>query len=86
MGKCLVPFESRFSFALDFDGWNAVAVWFGCGRPGNTDSDDEIWNNVLETSKETRIEWHQNKGRIHVIYYSNRPVTKKKILIKEADV
>ena len=84
MGKCLVPFESRFSFALDFDGWNAVAVWFGCGRPGNTDSDDEIWNNVLETSKETRIEWHQNKGRIHVIYYSNRPVTKKKILIKEA--
>jgi hypothetical protein len=51
-----------YSFALDFDGIDAVMEFFGS------------WDNVLSLSKKTRIEWHQNKGRIHIIFFAHRPV------------
>jgi hypothetical protein len=59
-----------FSFALDFDGWDAVITWFGS------------WENVLEVSKKTRIEWHEDKCRIHIFFLAERPITNKKIQIK----
>lgn len=37
---------------------------------------------VVELSKKTRIEWHGgNKGRIHLIFLANRPITNKRIVI-----
>jgi len=59
-----------YSFALDFDGWDAVAEWFGS------------WEQVLSSSQKTRIEWHQDKGRIHYIFLAKRPIANKKIQIK----
>jgi hypothetical protein len=79
-GKCLEPDSNRFSFALDFDGWDAVVVWFG----GNCE--EETWNKIIEMSKKTRIEWHQDKCKLHMILFSNRPVTNKKIKIKDSQL
>src|SRR5919198_4113583 len=60
------------SFALDFDGWDAVSEWFGS------------WEQVLSSSQKTRIEWHQHKDRIHYIFLAKRPVANRKINIKES--
>jgi hypothetical protein len=57
---------------LDFDGWNAVIEWFGS------------WDNVVEASRRTRIEWHQDKDRIHYFLLANKPIPNRKILIKDA--
>jgi len=57
--------------ALDFDGWNAVIEWFGS------------WDNVVEASRRTRIEWHQDKDRIHYFLLANKPIPNRKILIKD---
>lgn len=46
----------HYSIALDFDGWDAVTGWFG------------TWEQVIALSKQTIIEWHHDKGKIHVIY------------------
>ena len=35
-------------------------------------------------SKKTRIEWHQDKGRLHIVFFSEKDVTKKRIEIKQA--
>ena len=52
-----------YSFALDFDGWDAVEEWFG------------DWEQVLELSKKTRIEWHgDDRGRIHCIFLAKEPI------------
>lgn len=40
------------------------------------------WDNVISLSKKTRIEWHQNKGRLHIVFFSGKTVTKKRIDIK----
>jgi bifunctional DNA primase/polymerase-like protein len=69
LGKTLSE-QGYYSFALDFDGWDAVAEWFGS------------WGKVLSSSQKTRIEWHQDKGRIHYIFLAKRPVAKRKIQIK----
>jgi hypothetical protein len=71
LGPCLSNGNKQmFSFALDFDGWDAVITWFGS------------WENVLEVSKKTRIEWHEDKCRIHMFFLAERPITNKKIHIK----
>ena len=51
LGKTLPGSPYPYSFALDFDGEDAVLEFFGS------------WDNVLSLSKKTRIEWHQDKGR-----------------------
>jgi hypothetical protein len=72
LGKTLPGCPYSHSFALDFDGWDAVAEWFGS------------WEQLFSFSEKTRIEWHQDKGRIHVILLANRPIANRKIQIKTA--
>jgi hypothetical protein len=61
-----------YSFALDFDGIDAVLEWFGS------------WKRVTELSKKTRIEWHGNKWRLHCILLAKRPIVNRKIHIKNS--
>ena len=63
--------KGLYLIVLDFDGWNAVIEWFGS------------WDNVVEASKRTRIEWHQDKGRIHYFFLASKPIPNRKILIKD---
>lgn len=58
-----------YSVALDFDGWDAVLAWF------------ETWERVLELAQKTLVEWHQDKGRIHVLIFTKEPLPNKKIHI-----
>jgi len=60
-----------YLIVLDFDGWNAVIEWFGS------------WDNVVKASRSTRIEWHQDKGRIHYFFLASKPIPNRKILIKD---
>jgi hypothetical protein len=60
------------SFAFDFDDWDAVEAWFGC------------WENVLAWSNKTRIEWHEDKRKVHMLFLAYRPVANRKIKIKNA--
>jgi hypothetical protein len=64
LGATLQP--GLYSFALDFDGENAVKEFF------------RSWDNVQRWSKNTRIEWHQDKGRLHIVFFSENNVTKKR--------
>jgi hypothetical protein len=61
-----------YSIALDFDGWDAVVEWFG------------TWEQVIALSKQTVVEWHQDKCKIHVIFLSNSPIQNRRIHIKDA--
>ncbi len=72
LGKTLSESPYPYSFALDFDGLDAVIEFFGS------------WDNVQSLSKKTRIEWHQDKGRLHIVFFSEKDVTKRKIKVKEA--
>jgi hypothetical protein len=69
LGQTLQP--GVYSFALDFDGLDAVMEFF------------DSWDNVLSLSKKTRVEWHQDKGRLHIVFFSEKNVTIKRIEIKE---
>ena len=62
----------HYSIALDFDGWDAVAGWFG------------TWEQVIALSKQTVIEWHHDKGKIHVIYLCPSPLQNRKIHVKDS--
>lgn len=44
-----------YSVALDFDGWDAVVAWF------------ESWEQVVALAQKTLVEWHQDRGKIHVL-------------------
>src|SRR5947199_2334306 len=55
-----------YSFALDFDGEDAVLAWFGS------------WDRVLDAAKKTRIEWHQDKWRLHYMFLAKRPISNKR--------
>jgi hypothetical protein len=70
LGKTLPGSPYPYSFALDFDDEDAVMEFFGS------------WDNVVNLSKKTRIEWHQDKGRLHIVFLSETNVTKKRIEIK----
>jgi bifunctional DNA primase/polymerase-like protein len=70
MGKTLSG--KYYSVAFDFDGWDAVVEWFG------------NWDNVVVLSKKTVVEWHQDQGKIHVIFLSRTPFQNRKIHIKNA--
>ncbi len=73
LGPCLSNGSKQlYSFALDFDGWDAVVAWFSS------------WEKVLEVSNKTRIEWHEDKCRIHMFFLSERPIANKKIPIKNS--
>jgi len=61
-----------YAIAFDFDGWDAVVEWFG------------NWDNVVSLSKKTIVEWHQDQGKIHVIFLSRVPFQNRKIHINNA--
>jgi len=58
--------------AIDFDGIDAVIEWFGS------------WERVLEIAKQTRIEWHGDKSRLHMFLLASKPVKNRRIRIKES--
>ncbi|MPZ06619.1 MAG: hypothetical protein GEU26_09425 [Nitrososphaeraceae archaeon] len=70
MGKTLSG--KYYAVAFDFDGRDAVVEWFG------------NWDRVVSLSKKTIIEWHQDKGKIHVIFLSKIPFQNRKLHIKNA--
>lgn len=70
LGKTLCG--SYYSFALDFDGPDAILEWFGS------------WEQVLSSSQKTRIEWHQDQSRIHYIFLAKRPIANRKININQS--
>src|SRR5215469_3320010 len=73
LGRCLSNGKQELcSFALDFDDWDAVEVWFGS------------WENVLAWANNTRIEWHEDRRKLHMIFLAGRPVANRKIKIKNA--
>lgn len=52
-----------YAIGIDLDGWHAVKAWFD----GITD--DDTWLNVLNYAENNRVEWHQDKTRLHLIMY-----------------
>lgn len=69
LGRTLTPDDApyNYSFALDFDGWDAVQARFGS------------WEQVLVAANRTRIEWHGDKAHIHYMFLSKRPIANRKI-------
>ena len=61
-----------FLVAIDFDGIDAAIEWFGS------------WERVLEIAKLTRIEWHGDRGRLHMFLLASKPVKNRRIRIKES--
>jgi hypothetical protein len=61
-----------YLIAIDFDGEDAVRAWFG------------DWEQVLQVAKQTRIEWHGDRGRLHMFLLTNRPIRNKRIHIKSS--
>ena len=61
-----------YLIAIDFDGDDAVLVWFG------------DWKQVLQVAERTRIEWHGDKGRLHMFLLASRPIRNKRIHIKDS--
>lgn len=64
--------KEYYVIALDFDGWDAVEKWFG------------TWDRVVSLSKKQIVEWHGDKGKIHVILLSQMPLPNKKIHLGNA--
>ena len=58
-----------YATALDFDGIDAVNAWF------------EKWDRALALAQKTLVEWHQDKGKIHVVIFTTEPLQNKKIHI-----
>lgn len=58
-----------YATALDFDGLEAVLAWFGS------------WDRVLKLAQKTLVEWHQDKGKIHVLIFTKEPLENRKIHI-----
>jgi hypothetical protein len=70
LGKTLSG--DHYAIALDFDGWDAVVAWFG------------TWERVESFAQKNIVEWHKDRGKIHVILLSPIPIPNKKIHIKNA--
>ena len=70
LGKTLS--SEYYSVALDFDGMDSVLAWFGS------------WENVIETANRTRIEWHEDKSRLHMFFLTSESITNRKIQIKDS--
>ena len=59
-----------YSVCLDYDGPDAVNAWF------------RSWDNVVSLAqKKTLVEWHQDKGKIHVVFFTTEPLQNRKIHI-----
>jgi len=72
---------THYTFALDFDGWDAIIAWFG------GDTKEETWERVKALARRTRVEWHDNyeDGKIHVILKSQKPLgVNRRINIRNA--
>src|SRR5215813_14113624 len=67
LGRCLSNGKQQlYSFVLDLDDWHAVEAWFGS------------WEKVLAWSNKSRIEWHEDRRKIHMLFLANRPVANRK--------
>jgi hypothetical protein len=71
LGETLPGYPYPYTFALDFDGQDAVVEFFGS------------WDNVLKLAQTHRIEWHQDKGRLHIVFFCEKNVTAKRIIISK---
>jgi hypothetical protein len=61
-----------YLIAIDFDGIDAVLAWFG------------NWEQVEEVARRTRIEWHEDRWRLHMFLLASKPVKNRRIHIKES--
>jgi hypothetical protein len=61
-----------YVIAIDFDGIDAVLAWF------------DSWKRVLEIATQTRIEWHGDKWRLHMLLLTSKPVKNRKIKIEKS--
>jgi hypothetical protein len=59
-----------WSFCIDFDKQKGVEAWFG---------DLDTWDQVLKSSKRTRLEWHGNKEKLHYIFKAKRKIANRRI-------
>ena len=58
-----------YTVALDFDGWDAVEAWF------------QTWDRVVALAQKTLVEWHQDKGKIHVVMFTKESLQNRKVHI-----
>ena len=65
LGKTLPGCPHPYSFALDFDGVDAVEKFFGS------------WDNVLKLSDTHKIEWHGNNRRLHIVFFCKKTLPKR---------
>jgi hypothetical protein len=65
-------FGKYYLVAIDFDGIDAVLEWFG------------NWEQVIHFAKQTRIEWHGDKWRIHMFLFADRPIKNKRIHVNNS--
>jgi P4 family phage/plasmid primase-like protien len=61
-----------YLIAIDLDGIDAVLEWFG------------NWEQVQGVARRTRIEWHEDKWRLHMFLLASKPVMNRRIRIKES--
>jgi Bifunctional DNA primase/polymerase, N-terminal len=69
-GKTLTGRYAKYLAVVDFDGMDAIEEWFG---------HDNTWDHVLVAAKSTRIEWHQDKSRLHMFLLIDRSIASRKI-------
>ncbi len=58
-----------YGVAADLDGQDAVLAWFGS------------WENVVNYAKNNRVEWHKDQWRLHLLFYTDKPVRNSTIHI-----
>lgn len=64
--------DKHYVIAIDFDGNDAVLAWYS------------NWEQVLKIARQTRIEWHGDKSRLHMFLLAGKPVKNRRIRIKES--
>jgi hypothetical protein len=61
LGKTLTGKNGEYLTAIDLDRKPAVKAWFG------------EWDRVLRYAQSGLIQWHNDKGSLHVLVYSDEP-------------
>lgn len=59
----------KYTVALDFDGPDAVNAFF------------REWNSVVVLAQDVLIEWHQDRGKLHLVFQAKQPLQKRRIYI-----
>jgi hypothetical protein len=74
-GRTITGKYAKYLAVIDFDGMDTIEEWFGS---------DNTWEHVLDAAKGTRIEWHQDKTRLHMFLLIDRSITSRKIHIRNS--